>query len=496
MKSFGVFGGGITGLSALHTLKRRVGDSQHRVKLYERSKRIGGWMDTSSKSFGQSGGVHMFEKGPRSMRAAEKGEASLVLISQVPNLPSRLVSSSEVSSTRLLYLNGQVTPLPSSLLGLVSSPVTRKFIPVGINNFFANRAPLHQDESIASFFEAHMGKEFTREILAGVVVGIFGGSIDKLSINACFPSISRVGRDYGSLVRGFLLKSKVEGISKRIMKDLACTDEERRAYEALHQKVWAARGVFTFEGGVQAFPQGLASMHSKDIVTSGNLVDLDVDARGGMQFMCEGSNSPIHLDSAVSAIPAFELSKILRKSSPTASGLLSEIEYVNMAVVSAAFEEKPGSKIIPNDKLGFGYLVPPKANKSILGVSFDSITFPDASQPNLVRMAIMIGGDLSNNAKACDVSTASHESLLKTAIQSLREDLGITADPVSTSVNVALNAIPQYTVGHLERVEKIRATLAKDLPHLHIAGASYDGVGINDCVVSGIDAAVAALSKL
>lgn len=108
----------------------------------------------------------------------------------------------------------------------------------------------------------------------------------------------------------------------------------------------------------------------------------------------------------------------------------------------------------------------------------------------------MIGGDPTNNPNAIDLSKITNpDDLIAIARRHLQEDIGIFSDPISVDVSIARKAIPQYTVGHLERVAQIEASLKQDAPNIHLAGASYYGVSVNDCVASGFKAALGVESR-
>jgi oxygen-dependent protoporphyrinogen oxidase len=518
-QAIGVIGGGISGLSSLHFLSRSKAGSRPSPKLFERETRVGGWIRTDTKSTARGHTSYMLEKGPRSIRGKDNGQVTLGLVAQL-GLSKYVETPSNYGSKRFLYTYGEITKMPESVLEVFKSPLVQ-YSPWLILDALAHRNPSStEDESIATFFSRHLGQRATLDIVGGVVVGIYGGNIEKLSMKSCFPSIYENTAKHGSLIRGLMFGSAKPSMVDEVSEALHMTSEERALYKAVLQKVKIHGGMYSFKNGVGSLTSKLREIHQENIEVSSPVTGISKNEQTGqitihragsdssaIPWPCEPPQerpSPIlpkdslSFDQLISAIPSYELAPILQSISPKTSELLSQIEFVNMAVVTFLYEEKKGHPIIPDKYKGFGYLVPPVEDQSILGVSFDSITFPVFSIPptNLVRIAVMVGGDKTNNLYTPDLKYTSQNDVIRIAMRALSKHIGIEAHPVDIDVFVAKRAIPQYTIGHEERIKAIESQLALDLPQLHLAGASYYGVSVNDCVVSGMKAAQSALAKL
>lgn len=326
--------------------------------------------------------------------------------------------------------------------------------------------------------------------------------MDKLSIAACFPTLVEAARAQNdSLMRGLLLggSNKSKELVDQAARALHMDQTERKHFEETVAQC-RKNGAFNFDEGMALLPSTLAALHQQHIETEATITGISKTSTSGLDILVRDSqgrtSTAQNLGHIICSLPAHELAPLLRDISPKASLLLSEIEFIDMAVVSLAYEEQAGQQIIPTELKGFGYLVPPLENRGILGVAFDSITFPVHSKPNVVRMAVMIGGDPTNNPNAIDLSKITNpDDLIAIARRHLQEDIGIFSDPISVDVSIARKAIPQYTVGHLERVAQIEASLKQDAPNIHLAGASYYGVSVNDCVASGFKAALGVESR-
>lgn len=488
MSSLGILGGGITGLGALHFAKKSR-SLPLKVRLLEQKSHVGGWANTSNKKVPGRDMQHVFERGPRSIRGVANGEVTLGIVADV-GMASDIILPSSESSKRFLYMGGKVTALPTSALGALRPPVSR-YIPAILKDAILSRKSDAADESVASFFERHVGTKATHEMVGGIVVGIYGGDMSKLSMAACFSNFANAARAHKSLVRGLLLSPPSKSQVPTIADNLDMNAAQRKEYEELVQRVKKGGAMFSFREGIGMLPAKLESMYAEDIDRGVKISKIVKGSHGKLDLFVAGEDVPRSFDRVVSCLPSYELANILEDTSPNASQLLREIEFTNMAVISLAFEEKAGEQLIPPHLKGFGYLVPPFENRPILGVAFDSVTFP--RDGGLVRMAVMIGGAAPNRI---DVTNRSQDELLKIALTTIDEDLGIKKAPVSSDVFIAYNAIPQYKVGHFDQVRAIESAITKDFPQLHIAGASFDGVSVNDCVASGMKASLKAILAL
>jgi oxygen-dependent protoporphyrinogen oxidase len=158
---------------------------------------------------------------------------------------------------------------------------------------------------------------------------------------------------------------------------------------------------------------------------------------------------------------------------------------VTVAVVNLAFK---GSVLNHN---AFGFLIPPSEDKPILGVIFDTCSFP---QSDFTVLTVMMGGRWFESRLGLGPKPSS-DSILKIALTEIRSILKITADPCNYQVSLLRDCIPQYVVGHHDRVRRIREYISKHKLPLSLAGSSYDGVGVNDVILSAKNAALEGLGE-
>jgi oxygen-dependent protoporphyrinogen oxidase len=187
-------------------------------------------------------------------------------------------------------------------------------------------------------------------------------------------------------------------------------------------------------------------------------------------------------DLVVLAVPAYVAHDLLAGLAPSAAAGLSDIEYASLAITTFAFHRSAFADVPP----GSGFLVPPADGRAIKAATFSSVKWPwlghNAGDLVVLRASLGRHGDT-------EILEREDEELAKAALADLAEAVGLTAPPVDRHVQRWTAAQPQYAVGHLDRVARIRAALPRGLA---VAGAAYDGIGIPACIAS----AHSAVSKL
>ena len=182
------------------------------------------------------------------------------------------------------------------------------------------------------------------------------------------------------------------------------------------------------------------------------------------------------------AVPAYVARDLLAGLAPSAATELSAIEYASLAITTFAFHRSAFTDVPP----GSGFLVPPVDGRAIKAATFSSVKWPwlghNAGDLVVLRASLGRHGD-------AEILEREDEELAKAALADLADAVGLTAPPVDRHVQRWTDAQPQYAVGHLERVARIRSGLP---PGLAVAGAPYDGIGIPACIAS----ANSAVSKL
>jgi oxygen-dependent protoporphyrinogen oxidase len=273
------------------------------------------------------------------------------------------------------------------------------------------------------------------------------------------------------------------------------------------RNIQARGGILSFQSGLQTLTDALASRYQSNLRLCSKVVRLvpkknDNSTNPQIEVTFEKNesgnrqNETIVADYVISCLPSNELALILRSTHSEISDLLNQIPFVSVAVVNLGYS----TNVIPPSFKGFGYLVPPRERQEILGVTFDSEIFPEVVDSfkgkKSSAITVLIGGDLDNHDRVIDVTNTSEKELLNIALRNVRQHLSIDQTPAQALVKVCQHAIPQYTVGHLQRLVKIKELLQNQFPRMYLAGNSYNGVGVPDCIASASHAATTVVTDL
>ncbi|KAG3281106.1 protoporphyrinogen oxidase, transcript variant X1 [Ictidomys tridecemlineatus] len=465
-----VLGGGISGLAASYHLSQAP--RPPKVVLVEGSKRLGGWI----RSIRGPGGA-IFELGPRGIRpAGVLGARTLLLISEL-GLDSEVLpvrGDHPAAQNRFLYVDGALHPLPSGLRGLLrpSPPFSKPLLWAGLRELTKPRGK-EPDETVHSFAHRRLGPEVASLVMDSLCRGVFAGNSRELSIRSCFPSLFQAEQTHRSVILGLLL-----GAGKSPQPDSALIRQAR----AERWSQWSLRG------GMETLPQTLDTY-----LTSRGVSILRGQPVCGLSLQAEGhwkvslGDSSLEADHIISAIPASALSKLLPTEAAPLAQVLNNITAVSVAVVNLQYR----GACLPVQ--GFGHLVPSSEDPGVLGIVYDSVAFPeqDGSSPGL-RVTVMLGGSWLQTLEASGC-VLSQELFQQQAQEAVATQLGLKEPPSHCLVHLHKNCIPQYTLGHWQKLESAMKFLAAQRLPLTLAGASYEGVAVNDCIESGRQAAISVL---
>ncbi|KAL2084479.1 hypothetical protein ACEWY4_019997 [Coilia grayii] len=468
-KTVAVLGGGIGGLSACYYLSKSPQVSK--VVLLEGSGRCGGWLSSTRREDGA-----VFEHGPRGVRpAGAVGKNTLNMVSELGLEPEVLpVTYDHVASkNRFLYVGGQLHKMPSSLGGVIRTvpPFSQPILQSVLKEVLIRRGE-EEDESVHAFVSRRLGSELADIAIDSLCRGVFAGDCRALSVRSCFPPLYKAEKDRGSIVLGMLFGS---GSGPKVA---PCDLATRSLKESWAQ--WSLRK------GMQMFPEALEdALRRKDSVEVHKHAPVNtLNATGcGWEIKLE-DGCTVMADHVISALPAKSLASVLPPAAHPLSQQLRDISTVTVAVVNLEYE----GSILP--VTGFGHLVPSSEDSGLLGVVYDSIPFPEHNRSGApsTRLTVMMGGAWFQEAFG-DPDGVSQQRLLDRATQAVASHLGVTATPVWSLVALLKDCIPQYHLGHWKRLETMRGYISDHSLPLTLAGASYDGVAVNDVIFSGRTAA-------
>lgn len=434
-----IVGGGISGLTTAYAL---ISKEDLDITVFEAEDRPGGkiWSDRVDG--------FLCEKGPNGF--LDNRPVTLNLCEALDIKPLR---SNENAMKRYILSKGRLNILPESppaflRSGLISWKGKFRIM----YDLIAPKGP--EDETVADFVIRRLGKEALEKLIDPMVSGIFAGDPYKLSIRDCFPRIKELEREYGGLIKALI---RIKRQKKR----------EGSTVSA------APTGKLTsFINGTQTITDALADVLGERLRLGVSVSGLE---RSGDIYRLHTSAGSFETEAVVIASPAHVASRILRDFDPELSRTLSEIPYPPVSVVCFGYEKRK----IAHSLDGFGFLIPGMEGRSILGTLWDSSIFPNRAPEGYVLLRSMVGG-----ARSPDKAMLDDERLINTVMDELRPVLSLRSEPDMVRIYRWEKAIPQYTLGHGERLKTIQERL-KVSPGLYLTGNAYRGIGMNDCIENG-----------
>lgn len=444
-------GGGISGLSLAWSLLKR--DPSLEVIVLESEAAPGGKIRSDRiEGYLCEWGVNGFlDNKPGTLQLAE-----------ALGLPP--VRSSDDARKRFVYADGRLHRLPESPPAFLKSALMSwggKFR-LALEPFIAKGTV--EDESLAEFGRRRLGAEAFQKLIDPMASGIFAGDPERLSLKSCFPRIHELEQTYGSLIKAMISLMK-----------------ERK------KKVDAGPGgaLTSFHDGMGSVIQSLMRELGGRVRTSAAVESIAPAAGGGWSLALRGGET-VECDVAVLAAPAHAQTGILRELDAVVSRALAQIPYPSLSVVCTGFELKDVN--IPVDC--FGYLVPGRERRKVLGTLYDSSVFPNRAPEGHVLLRSMVGG-----ARASDVADLEDGKLLDTVMQETRTITGLRPDPVFVKIYRHPRAIAQYNVGHGRILSEVDAFEQRHRG-VYLSGNAYRGVSVNDCIFGAEKLAVRILEEM
>ena len=469
-----IVGGGISGLATAYSLQEQAAAAGLAIvcTVLDASPTWGGKIVTHRI------GDLVTEAGPDSFLSQKP--AGLQLIEKL-GLTDQLINTNETGKKAFVYSGGRLRELPEGLVvitpgqvgpflksGLLSvGGLTRMGMDLVIP---AKRS--QQDESLASFFRRRFGRQAFERMMEPLMAGIYAGDAEQMSLKATFPRFLELEREHGSIIRGMMAARK-SGAPPQ-------TNRPRRTMfvslkNGLNDLVGALVRRLTDQGVTLRAGTAVDSLR----VRSHQLGRWTYDAM-------LNDHTALSVDSLVLATPAFVSAELLRPLTPIAGGLLEMIPYASTATVAMAY---PAS-VIGGLVDGFGFVVPRVEQRDLIAATWTSLKWPHRAPPDQLLVRCYVGG-VGREA----ILQLDDQALVAKVKAELKQICGVTAEPTYVEVNRWMKAMPQYLLGHLERVEQVEGALSR-YGGLVLTGAAYRGVGIPDCIRDGALAAERVIKHL
>jgi len=440
-----VVGGGIAGLAAARRLESLVPDAE--VTLVERSERLGGKLLTEREhGFVVEGAADSFlSRKPRGIGLAEE-----------LGLEDELVGRRPENARTFARFGGELHPLPEGLSGMIPTNLaaleeSRLLSPPGRERLAAEAdlppVPPGGDESIAAFVSRRFGREAYERLMEPLMTGIYGGDGELLSLDATFPNLRVLELEHGSVLCGLQAQPASGGRYPPFV---------------------------SFRGGMSVLVERIVGVLERTHLQVGVVATALRRSEGGYEVELDDGRV-LDADGVVLAAPAFAVAELLAELDPGLAGEHRQIRYASSVIVTLALAGDPGLD-------GYGYVVPRAEGSDVLACTWSSSKWEGRAQPGPALVRLYLG-----RFGGTDVTEEPDDGLVDRARVELRL-VGIDHEPDRAWIHRWPQGMPQYLLGHPERLERINAALERH-PGLALAGAAYRGVGIPDCIHSGEEAA-------
>jgi protoporphyrinogen/coproporphyrinogen III oxidase len=449
-----IIGGGIAGLTSTFYLQKAI--KEHNlpieIRLIEASHRLGGKMQTVVRD------GYTIERGPDSFLARK---LSITRLAKEVGIEDQLVHNSTGKSFVLVneelhsMPGGAIMGIPTEIGPFVTSGLFS--IPGKIRaaaDFLLPRSESGKDQSLGEFFRRRLGDEVVENLIEPLLSGIYAGDIDQLSLMSTFPQFYEVEQKYRSLIIG-MKKSTPSQTKKSESKE-------------------KANGAFlTFKSGLQSFAEAIEAKLDTKSILKGHRVDKIIRYDDKYEVHLNNGETLV-ADSIIAATPHKITQSIFSEYS--FFDPFKSVPSTSVATVALAFPEEA----IKHDIDGTGFVVSRNNDYSITACTWTHKKWAHSAPQGKVLLRCYVGR--SGDETIVDLSD---DRIIKIVLDDLKKTMDITLNPDFAIVSRYKNSMPQYTVGHKQRLADIRNHMKTELPGVYLAGASYGGVGLPDCIDQG-----------
>jgi oxygen-dependent protoporphyrinogen oxidase len=443
MKRVVVAGAGISGLSLAFELER-LGVS---VLVLESERRAGGKIETDRRD------GYICERGPASYLDRQN---SITPLARRLGIEGRVLPAFDAGERRLVVANGRLHDTPLDAEAFFRSrllPLSAKLRMLA--DLVLPRGPSARglEESVTAFASRRLGELAGERLLQPLVSGLYAGDPDAVSLPAAFPLMAAMEREHRSLVLGMRAD-----LRKQRGKGLAGSDTPRLS---------------SFVTGLDELTTALASRLGDRLRLGVRIVQVERVASSFHLAVDEnGHSSTLDADALVLAIPAHQACQVVRRLDSDLSEILARIPYVPVALVHLGYSASALAQ--PAD--AYGFFVPASEHLKILGAVFASAIFPGRAPARFLLFSVRTGG-----ARHPETASLPDQELTALAHAELRGLLGLTAPPAFAHVVRHERALPQYILGHMDRVADLEAG-ERRYPGLCFHGNAYHNAGVPELV--------------
>ncbi len=472
MKRIAIIGGGISGLSAAYYLeKQKRAGAELEYTLFERAANLGGVLVTENVD------DCLVEAGPDSFITEKPWAATLAR-----ELGLDIIGSNDADRKTFILVKNRLIELPDGLMFMVptkiipalTSPLFSLSTKLRImQEFFLPPHRIEGDESVAAMVERHFGSEMVDRLADPLLSGIYGGECRNLSVRAVLPRFVEMEQKHGSLTRAMLAaRKRMAAMSQGKPKPPLFSSMK----DGMAQLVKAI--VANIDRGATRAGTEIVSVRVEPDGAQPRPYTSERSTNGSWEVTA-ATGSRLCFDAVILASPAHVMSKLLAAAHPEIASELGGINYSSSVTVTLIYDRAA----LGGKDIGFGFLVPRSEGRRMLACTFVHNKFPHRAPADKAILRAFLGG--AGDEAVLDWSD---EQILSTVRRELGEVLGVRPEPRAVRIYRWRRSMAQPAPGHLERVARIEE-LRKQLPGLALAGNAFHGIGVPDCVRTGMHAA-------
>jgi oxygen-dependent protoporphyrinogen oxidase len=454
-----ILGGGISGLSAAYYLSRNFRNAGvvPDITLIEAGQKFGGVIESIH------GDGFLLEGGPDSF-ISEK-PAALELCREL-GIESEVIGTRPENQRSYVFTQGKLHRIPEGFY--LVAPVKVKTLfelpfiswPGRLRMACEPLVPRWRgpgDESIGHFIRRRFGSETLEKIGQPMMSAMYGGDVDRLSLEAAFPRFKIMEEKHRSIV--FALRA---GMKKKTTSGAAEQTASGPRYSLF----------LTLKSGLDVVVRTLCDRISPAVKMLSGTPAVYLKPNNGCWVVGLADGRILNADKVCVSLPAPAAANLFKQYQPDLAGLLSGIQYESVVTVNMVFRKQD----IPLTIGGFGFVVPVTEKRNVIGCTFSTLKFQSRTREDFFALRLFLGG--SQNPRLYELSDLAIEMIAR---EELKVTTGITVPPENLFINRYPSAMPQYQVGHLDRVATIEKTAAQ-YPGLFLTGNAYRGLGIPDCI--------------
>lgn len=467
-----IIGAGISGLATAAWLDA----AGVKVLVLERAPFVGGVMRSERLD------DFLVETGPNSLLETTPHISELIALAGVQD---QVVYPDGAGSKRYILRQGKIFPLPTNPPAFLRTPLFSLRAKLRLlRESFIKPAPPEAEESIAEFVRRRIGSEFLDYAINPFVAGVYAGDPAQLSVRAAFPQLHALEQNYGSLIRG-----AIRGRKERAARAEKAKDRAR---------------MLSFREGMGALPAALHRRLREKVQLGVNNVQISMTADHALPFSFEKEKpekiwrivfetapndtawNEIYAQHVVITVPAYHVPTLFSDGPAQRLAALRDVVYAPVVVIATGFRREQ----VRHPLDGFGFLVPEKEKRHILGTLFNSALFPNRAPDGRVLMTTFVGG-----MRQPELPNRDDRELRQLVLDELRDILGVSGAPDFMHIRRYQQAIPQYLLGHQRFLDLIDHA-EREFPGLHFATNYRGGISVADCIKQAAEMATKIQTKL